>query len=110
MSLGALQSKQIQKIQNNLGNRWVGPGLTRKKRIGKSSPNTPIIVLTILVRITMCILKVVSHYDLSVLFIPVMGCQKRSDRAAGGWVGGVSSIQFLCAIFLTLQSPLIQVT
>ena len=37
-------------------------------------------------------LEVVSHYDLSVLSMFVMGFQKKSlDR---DWVGGVSSIQF----------------
>ena len=43
----------------------------------------------------MCILstllKVVAYYDLSVLSMSVTGFQK---SLAGGWVGGVSSIQF----------------
>ena len=38
------------------------------------------------------IVKVVSYYDLSVLSMSVMGFKKKVWRA-GGWVGGVSSIQ-----------------
>ena len=38
-------------------------------------------------------LKVVRYYDLSVLTISVMGFQKKG--LDGGWVGGVSSIQFI---------------
>ena len=38
------------------------------------------------------LLKVVGHYDLSVLSMSVMGFQKNS--LDGGWAGGVSSIQF----------------
>ena len=49
---------------------------------------------------TMCILsvhtlqKVVVYYDLSVLSMSVMGFQKEIGWWVGGWVGGVSSIQF----------------
>ena len=52
--------------------------------------------------------KVVSYYDLSVLSMSVMGFQKKS-LDGGGWVGGVTSIQFyfgFLELFLTLQSPL----
>ena len=45
------------------------------------------------------LIQVVGYYNLSVLSMSVMGFKKKLD---GGWVGGVSSIQF----FLTLQSPL----
>ena len=38
------------------------------------------------------LLKVVGYYDLSVLSMSVMGFQKKS--LDGGWVDGVSSIQF----------------
>ena len=48
------------------------------------------------------LLKVVGYYDLSVLYMSVMGFQKKK---IGGWVGGVSSIQFFLGICLTLQSP-----
>ena len=41
--------------------------------------------------------KVVGYCDLSVLSMSVMGFQKKS--LDGGWVGGVSSIQF-CFGFL----------
>ena len=40
------------------------------------------------------LLKVVSYYDLSVLSMSVMGFQRKNCLDAGGWVGGVSSIQF----------------
>ena len=53
------------------------------------------------------LLKVVDYCDLSVLSMSVMGFQKKS--LGGGWVGGVSSIQFFLdfwIFFLTLQSPL----
>ena len=38
------------------------------------------------------LLKVVGYYDMSVLSMSVMGFQKKS--LDGGWVDGVSSIQF----------------
>ena len=53
------------------------------------------------------LLKVVGYYDLSVLSMSVMGFQK-NQNLDGGWVGGVSSIQFffwISGICLTLQSP-----
>ena len=42
------------------------------------------------------LLKVVGYYDLSILSMSVMGFQKKSldGGCVGGWVGGVSSIQF----------------
>ena len=57
----------------------MGPGLTRK-RIGKSSQNSPKLVLIFLVVYHVyfvCIHyeKVVGHYDLSVLSMSVMGFQ-----------------------------------
>ena len=76
---------------------------------GKSSQNSPKPVLIFWSSIV-CILsvytlrKVVGYYDLSVLSMSVMGFQKKVWMG-GGWVGGVSSIQFLFFIFLTLQSP-----
>ena len=45
------------------------------------------------------LLKVVSHYDLSVLSISVMGFQKRLYREV------VRGISFIFLEFLTLQSP-----
>ena len=54
-------------------------------------------------RILLCtLLKVVSHYGLSVVHIG-NGFPKNLD--AGGWVGGVSSIHFF-GISSTLPSPL----
>ena len=43
------------------------------------------------------LLKVVGYYDLSVMSMSVMGFQK---KVWIGWVGGVSSIQFM---FLLLE-------
>ena len=49
--------------------------------------------------------KVVGFYDLSVLTMSVMGFQKKLD---GGWVGGVSSIQFLLRFleFVNFAKPI----
>ena len=51
------------------------------------------------------LLKVVSHYDLSVLSMSVMGFQKKVRM--GGWVGGwgelYPSIFWILGIFLTLK-------
>ena len=44
----------------------------------------------------MWLLKVVGHYDLSVLSMSVMGFKKNLDE---GWVGGVSSIFFWGGFF-----------
>ena len=55
------------------------------------------------------LLNVVSYYDLSVLSMSVMGFQKSLD---GGWVGGwgelYPSLLWICGIFFTLQSPLVE--
>ena len=46
------------------------------------------------------VLKIVSHYDLNVLSMSVMGFQQKSvDMGMGGCVGGVSSIQFFLMDF-----------
>ena len=64
--------------------------------VGKSSQNSPNPVL--MFWCTMCILSaytllnVVGYYDLSVLSMSVMGFPNKLD---GGWMGGVSSIQFV---------------
>ena len=52
------------------------------------------------------LLKVVGYYDLSVLSMSVMGFQK---KFGWGWVGGVSSIQFVLDIwnFFNFAKPLI---
>ena len=69
----------------------------RKKKIGKSSKISPIIVLIFWGRIPcmLCLyimlLNVVDHYDLSVLSMSMISFQKSLDRGVGGWV---SSIQF----------------
>ena len=77
---------------------------------GKSSQNTskPVQIFWSSMPYVFCLYihcyKVVSYYDLSVLSMSVMGFQKKS--LDGGWVGGVSSIQFfflIFGIFLTLQ-------
>ena len=55
------------------------------------------------------LLKVVGYYDFSILSMSVMGFQQNKKSLYGGWVGGVSSIQFyfgFLEICLTLQSPL----
>ena len=49
--------------------------------------------------------KVVSHYDLSVLSMLVMGFQKKLDRG-GGWLGQVNSIQFDFLNLFTFVNPL----
>ena len=81
--LRALQCKTIPKIRINYGSGWVGSGFTRKKIIGKSSENIPLLVL-ILWGSIQCLfvhlhtlLKVISHYDLSVVSMSVMGFQKK---------------------------------
>ena len=54
--------------------------------------------------VCICIAKVVGYYDLSGLSMSVMGFQKKG--LDGGWVGGVSSIQFLFWIFVNFAMPL----
>ena len=51
------------------------------------------------------LLKVVGYYDLSVLSMSVMGLKKCLDV---GWVGGVSSIQFVLDYwnFFNFANPL----
>ena len=79
---------------------------------GKSSQNSPKPVL-IFWRCIPCVfcmyitlLKVVGYYDLSGLSMSVMGFQKK--HLDGGWVGGVSSIQFCLDVlnFLNFAKPL----
>ena len=63
----------------------------------------------------MCILSVytlltgVGYYDLGVLSMSVMGFQNKFGWGVGGWVGGVSSIQFFWGIleFFNFAKPLI---
>ena len=52
------------------------------------------------------LLTVVGYYDPSVLSMSVMGFQKES--LDGGWVGGVSSIQFFLEVwnFFNFAKPL----
>ena len=54
------------------------------------------------------LLKVDSYYDLSVLSMSVMGFHKKNVWMGGGWVGGVSSIQFFLDfwIFFNFAKPL----
>ena len=60
------------------------------------------------VYIYIILLKVVGYYDLSVLSMSVMGFQKKS--LDGGWVGGVSSIQFFLDVwyYFNFAKPLIR--
>ena len=52
-------------------------------------------------------LKVLGHYDLSVLSMSVRGFQKKVWMGVGGWVGGWGELYpIFFGIFLTLQSPL----
>ena len=69
------------------------PCLTRKKQIiGKSSNNSPILALIggtipcVFCLYTNTLLKVVNHYDLSVLSMSVMGFQNKQVWIEG-WVG-----------------------
>ena len=72
----------------------MGPGLTRNFLfVGKSSQNSPKPVLIFWSRIpytcilsVYALLKVVGYYDLSVLFMSVMGFQKKK-LDVGRWVG-----------------------
>ena len=63
------------KNRDNFGSGWVDAGLTWEK-IGKSSQNSPTLALTSwgsIPSVFSMLLQVVSHYDLSVLSISVMG-------------------------------------
>ena len=80
----------FKKIRDNFG-------LTRGKNPGKSSQNSPIFVLIFGVAYTMCILfvctllKVVGHYDLSVLSLSVMGFQNKL-KSLYSRVGGLGEL------------------
>ena len=106
----------FQKIRDNYGSGMVS-ALTQKK-IGKSFQNCCIVVLIFWGYCTMCVLfvKVISHFDLSVLSMSMMGFQKKNTVSSyltvtetyqprqdkdGGW-GGLNSIQFFQ--FLTKQT------
>ena len=79
----------------------VGPGLTRI--FFKSSQHSPKPVLMFWSSIPcvfcLTLLKVGGYYDLSVLSMSVMGFQKKKIWRVGGWVGGVSSIQFVLDVW-----------
>ena len=57
--------------------------------------------------VCICIATIVGYYDFSVQFMSVMGFHKKS--LDGGWVGGVSSIQFCLDvwIFFNFAKPVI---
>ena len=103
-----LERSKVKKIQDNFGSGWVGPGLTPKKK-WKIVPKQSYITTDSWGLYTKCILfvftmlKILSHYDLNVLFMSVTGFHKKSLDSF------VSSIQFVCRFwnFLTLQSPLV---
>ena len=95
-----------QKIRVKYGSVWV----SISNFFLKSSQNSPkpVLIFRSSIPRVFCLytlLKVVSYYDLIVQSMSVKGFQKQS--LDGGWVCGVSSIQFLIyfGIFLTLQSP-----
>ena len=111
LNLGDLQSKTIPKILVNYGSRWVGPGLTRKQCIGKSSQNSqiPILIFWSSIQCVFCLytlLKVVSYYDLSVLLSMSVMVSKKNVWI-GRWVGWALS-RFILDFwnFVTLQNPL----
>ena len=102
-----MQSKTFQKSVLTLE---VGPGLTRKKIVGKSSQNSPIPVLIFWTSIPCLhtLLTVVSHYDLSVLSMSVMGFQNKLIGVGwGGWGELYSVLFWNFGIFQTAK-PLIQ--
>ena len=73
----------------------MGPGLTRKKRIGKSSQNSPKHVLSFWVSIpcVFCLytlLQVINHNDLTVPSMSVMGFQKKG--LGRGWMAVVALV------------------
>ena len=85
--------KTIQKIRDYYGSGWVGPGLTRNFVCVENHPKTALnqyrhfgVVYTICILSVYTLLKVVRYYDLSVLFMRVMGFQKKVWM--GGGVGG----------------------
>ena len=81
---------------------------------GKSSQNIPIKPVLIFWSSIPCVfclqeyalLKAVSYYDFSVRSMSVMGFQKKCGW--GGWVGGVSSIEFFLGSleFFNFAKPL----
>ena len=52
------------------------------------------------------LLKVVGYYDFSFLSVSDGFPKKRKFGWEGGWVGGVSSIQFCFGIFFNFAKPL----
>ena len=71
LAKGLCKVNEINKIHDNYGSGWVGPGLTRRKIIGKLSQNSPILVLTFwgCIPCVFCLYtlsKVFSHYDVGV--------------------------------------------
>ena len=68
------------KILVYYGSVWVGPGLILNLfSFGKSSQNSskPILIFWSSIQCVFCLCQVVSHYDLSVLSLSVMGFQKK---------------------------------
>ncbi len=68
--------KTIPKIRDYYGSGWVGPGLTRNFVCVENHPKTALnqyrhfgVVYTICILSVYTLLKVVSYYDLSVLFM-----------------------------------------
>ena len=100
------------KIQDNFGiGGWVGPGLTWKKRIGKSSQISPILVLLFwgnIPDVWILFVRTGRYYKLLVIMIWVF-CPWpwwiSKIRIECGWLGGVSSIQFFWGIFLLCKAP-----
>ena len=87
-------------VQVSLGTFFYGQSF-------QNSPN-PVLILWSSRPCVFCLyytlLKVVGYYDFSVLSMSVMGFQKKS--LGGGWVGGVSSIQFFFWNFFNFAKPL----
>ena len=86
------------------------PGLIREKKLLENRPKSspmPVLIFSSSIPCVFCLyilLKVVSCYYFSVLYMSVMGFQKKF----GWWVGGVSPMQFYFGFlveFSTLQSP-----
>ena len=74
-------------------------------KIVPKQPEKPVLIFWSSIPRVFCLYvqKVVGYYDLSVLSTSLMDFQKKLD---GGWVGGVSSIQFFYVWnFLNFQLP-----
>ena len=107
---GLCKEKKCKKIWDYYGSGWVGPGLTRKILCGKLSQNSPKpgLIFCSSTYYVCTLLKVVGYSIMIWVFCP---CQwwvsKKTKFGWGGWVGGVSSIQFFLDFwnFFTLQSP-----